>query len=154
MIFRSPPSKLKKTSRHTSYPRMTMIQRWMGDKSVGDQNCSTELFPFIFQKSSDDDFWQTDCAPSNPSGQLVEECEKNNIKTSAWSMVDSRDMATGVLLIPPNSAPLSLAEFSIVSPFSFFELVAFCFFKGTFSPNYNYIPHLCLYVFYFILFFM
>jgi len=49
-----------------------MIQRWKREKSAGDQNCSTELFPFVFQKSSDDDFCPTYCVPSNPSGQLVD----------------------------------------------------------------------------------
>jgi hypothetical protein len=133
-----------------------MIQRWKRENSASDQNCSAELFPFVFQKSSDDDFCQTDCVPSNPSGQLVEECEKNNIsKTQHEPTVDYRDMATGVLLFLPNSAPLSLAEFFIVSPsflffFLFLELVAFGCLKYTFSSNYNYIPHLCLYVFYFI----
>ena len=43
--------------------------------------------------------------------------------------VDSRDMATGVLLFLPNSAPLSLAEFSIVSPSFFFSF--FFFFPWT-----------------------
>jgi hypothetical protein len=134
-----------------------MIQRRKREKLAGDQNCSAELFPFVFQKSSDADFCQTDCVPSTPSGQLVEECESNNIsKTQHDPTVDARDMATRVLLFLPNSAPLSLAEFSIVSPsffffFSFFlELVAFGCFKYTFSSDYNYVPHLCLYVFYFI----
>jgi hypothetical protein len=104
---------------------MSMIQRWKRENSAGDQNCSAELFPFVFQKSSDDDFCQTDFVPSNPSGQLVEECEKNNIsKTQHDPTVDYRDMATGVLLFLPNSAPLSLAEFSIVSP-SFLSFFSF-----------------------------
>jgi hypothetical protein len=108
---------MKVTARRTTYPRMSMIQRWKREKSAGDQNCSAELFPFIFQKCSDDDFCQTDCVPSNPSDQLVEECEKNNIsKTQHDPTVGYRDMATGVLLFLLNSAPLSLAEFSIVSP--------------------------------------
>jgi len=98
-----------------------MIQRWMREKSAGNQNCSAELFPFVFQKRSDDDLCQKDCVPSNPSGQLVEECEQKNIsQTQHDPMVDVRDMATGVLLFLPNSAPLSLAEFSIVSPSFFF----------------------------------
>jgi hypothetical protein len=104
---------------------MSMIQRWKRENSAGDQNCSAELFPFVFQKSSDDDFCQTDFVPSNPSGQLVEECEKNNIsKTQHDPTVDYRDMATEVLLFLPNSAPLSLAEFSIVSP-SFLSFFSF-----------------------------
>jgi hypothetical protein len=104
-----------------------MIQRWKREKSAGDQNCSAELFPFVFQKISDDDFCQTDFVPSNLSDQLVEECEKNNIsKTQHDPTVGYRDMATGVLLFLPKSAPLSLAEFSIVShsflSFFFFSL--------------------------------
>jgi len=156
-IFRSPPSRMKVTFRRTTYPRMSMIQRWTGEKAVGDQNFSAELFPFVFQKCSDNDLCPKDCFPSNPSGQLVEDCEKNNISKTLYDpTVGSRDMAIGVLLFLPNSAPLSLAEFSIVSPFFlsffflFFELVAFFCFKCTFSSNYNYVPHLCLYVFYFI----
>jgi hypothetical protein len=45
-----------------------MIQLWTGEKSASNQNCSAELFPFLFQKGSDDDFYQMDCVPSNPSG--------------------------------------------------------------------------------------
>ena len=124
-IFRSPPSSMKLTSRRSTYPRMSMIQWWKREKSASDQNCSAELFPFVFQKRSDDDFCQTDCVPSNPSGQLVKECEKNNIsKTQHDPTVDYRDMATGVLLFLPNSAPLSLAEFFIVSP-SFLSFFSF-----------------------------
>jgi len=155
-MFRSPPSRMKVTSRRTTSPRMSMIQWWKREKSAGDQNCSAELFPFVFQKRSDDDFCQTDCVSSHPSGKLVEECESNNIsKKQHDPTVGYRDMATGVLLFLPKSAPLSLAEFSIVSPsslffFLFLELVAFGCFKCTFSSNYNYVPHLCLYLFYFI----
>jgi hypothetical protein len=55
---------------------------------------------------------------SHPSGWLLEECEKNNISiTHHDPTVDSRDMAIRALLVPPNSALLSLAEFSIVSYF-------------------------------------
>jgi len=46
---------------------------------ASDQNCPTGVFPFVFQETSDDDLCQTDYVPSNPSGKLVEECEKNNI---------------------------------------------------------------------------
>jgi len=42
---------------------------------------------------------------SNPSSQVVEECEKNNIsKTQNDPTVAVRDMATGALLAPLNSA--------------------------------------------------
>ena len=51
-----PPSRMKVTSRRTTYPRMSMIQLWNREKSAGDQNCSAKLFPFVFQKRSDDDF--------------------------------------------------------------------------------------------------
>jgi hypothetical protein len=81
---------------------------------VGDQNCLAGVFPFVFQEMSDDDFCLMDCVPSNPSGPLVEECEKNIIsKHQHDPMVDSRDMATGALLLPPNFALLSLVEFFI-----------------------------------------
>ena len=91
--------------------------------------------------------------PSNPSGKLVEECEKNNIsKKKHEPTVDSRVMATGALLVPLNSAFLSSRILYCLSPFFFFELVTFCYFKGTFPP----ITFMSLiYVFlYFILFFM
>jgi hypothetical protein len=45
----------------------------------GDQNFPAGEFPFVFQETSDDDLYQTNYVPSNPSGQLVEECEKHNI---------------------------------------------------------------------------
>ena len=81
---------------------------------VGDQNYLAGVFPFVFQEMSDDDFCLMDCVPSNPSGPLVEECEKNIIsKHQHDPMVDSRDMATGALLLPPNFALLSLVEFFI-----------------------------------------
>jgi hypothetical protein len=85
-----------------------MIQRWKREKSTGDQNYPAGEFPFVFQETSDDDFCQMNYMPSNPSGQLVVECEKNNIsKTQHDPTVNSRDMAIGVLLVPPNSASLS-----------------------------------------------
>ena len=74
---------------------------------------------------SDDDLCQMNYVPSNPSGQLVEECEKNNISKILY---------------------LSLAEFSIVpDPFFLFELVAFVVLKAHF-PLITFM--------YFILFFM
>jgi hypothetical protein len=85
-------------------------------------NCPVGVFPFIFQEMSNDDLCQMDCVPSNPSGQLVEECEKNNIsKTQHDSTVDSRDMATGALLVFSKiCTSLSVRIFSIVShPFFF-----------------------------------
>jgi hypothetical protein len=130
-----------------------MSQRWKRKKSAGDQNCPASEFPFVFQEPSDDDFCQTDYVPSNPSGQLVEECEKNNISKNLHDpTMDSRDMATGELLVPPNFASLSSRILYYLShtSFFFFELLAFCCFKGTLSPNYLYVPHLYIYVFYFI----
>jgi len=77
-----------------------MIQRWKREKSVGDQTALQVYFLFVFQAIYDDDFCQKDCDPSNPSGQLVEECNTNNIsKTQHDPMVDSRDMAIGALLV-------------------------------------------------------
>jgi hypothetical protein len=63
---------------------------------------------------------------SNPSGQVVEECEKNNIsKNQNNPTVAAIYMATGALLAPSNFALLSLAEFSLLSlTFFFFGLVA------------------------------
>jgi hypothetical protein len=51
---------------------MSMIQQWKGEKSAGDQTALQVYFLFVFQDISDDDCYQTDCVPSNPSGQLVE----------------------------------------------------------------------------------
>jgi len=77
----------------------------------------------------------------------------NNISINQCDpTVDSRDMATGELLVPSNSALLSSRILYCLSPPPpfFFELVAFFCFKGIFSPHYIYFPHLCIYVFYFI----
>jgi hypothetical protein len=63
---------MKATSRCTTYPKIGMLQQWKREKSVGDQNCPTGVFPFVFQKIADDEFYQMDCVPSNPSSQLVE----------------------------------------------------------------------------------
>jgi len=91
---------MKETYKSTTYPRMNMLQRWTREKSVGDQNCPAGVFPFVFQEISDDGFFQMDCVPSNPSGLLVKESEKNNIsKTQHDPTVDSRDMATRALLV-------------------------------------------------------
>ena len=76
--------------------------------------------------------------------------EEKHIQNSAWtnsgfqryghqSIIDSSKICTS----------LSSRILYCLSLF-FFELVAFCCFKSTFSPNYNYVPHLCFYVFYFI----
>jgi hypothetical protein len=99
-----------------------MIQWWKREKSAGDQNCPAGVFPFVFfQEVSDDDFYQTDCVLSNTSSKLVVECEKNNIsKTKHNQTLDARDMAIGALLAPPNSALISLAEFSLLSHLSLF----------------------------------
>jgi hypothetical protein len=144
---------MKATSRLTTYPIIGMIQRWKRDKSTNDQNFPAGVFPFVFQETSDNDFCHRNYVPSNLSSQLVEACEKNNIsKHQRDPTVDYRDMATGALLVSSNSA-FSLVEFSIVShPLFFFELVAFCFFKGTF-PLITFMS--LIYVFkYFILFFI
>jgi hypothetical protein len=63
---------MRETSRFTTYPKIGMLQRWKREKSVGDQNCPASVFPFVFQETSDDDFYQKDYVPSNPSGQFVE----------------------------------------------------------------------------------
>jgi hypothetical protein len=85
-----------------------MIQQWKREKLTGDQNCPAGVFPFVFQETSDDDFCQKDYVPSNPSSQFIQECDKNNIsKNQHDPTVDSRDIATGALLVPSNSAPLS-----------------------------------------------
>ena len=130
MRFRAPPSRMKATSRCTTYPRMSMIQRWKTDKSVGDQTALQVHFLFVFQEISNDAFCQTDCFPSNLSGQLVEKCNKNNIsKTKHDPTVDARDMATSALLVFLQNLQLSLYPlFSI-----FFLFFFFCLTGGLFA---------------------
>jgi len=119
--FRSPPSIMRETSRCTTYPKIGMIQRWKREKSASDQNCPAGVFSFVFQETSDDDFCQKDYVPSNPSSQFVEECDKNNISNNQHDpTVDSRYLATGALLVPPNSALLSSRILYCLSPFFFF----------------------------------
>jgi len=157
MSFRSPPSRMKANSRHTTYPRMSMIQWWKREKSSGDQTAMQVYFLFVFQELSDDVCCPTDCVPSNPSGPLVDESDKNNIsKTQHDPTVDSRYMATGALLVFSKiwsslSIRFSLFFFFFLF-FLFFNWRPICSFVGTFFHNYNFVPHLCLYVFY--LFFM
>jgi len=50
MHFWSPPYRIKATSRHTTYPKIGMLQRWKREKSVGDQNYPTNVFPFFSMK--------------------------------------------------------------------------------------------------------
>jgi len=154
--FHSPPSRSKAKSRRTTYRKISMIQRWKRERSVGDQNCSAGEFPFVFQETSNDDFYQTDYVPSNPSGQLVEECEKNNIpKTKHDPTVDSRDMATGALLVLPNSASLSCRILYCLSHTSFFFFLnywPFAVLKARF-PLITFMSLIYIFM-YFILFFM
>jgi len=94
--------------------------------------------------------------PSNPSGKLVETCEKNNIsKNQHDPMVDSRDMATGVLLVPPNSASLSSRILYCLSHTSFFFFLN-CWPFAVLKAHFSLITFMSLiYIFmYFILFFM
>jgi hypothetical protein len=66
-------------------------------------------FLLVFQEIADDNFSQTDCVSSNPAGQFVEECNTNNIfKTQHDPTVDSRDIATGALLVFLQNLQLSL----------------------------------------------
>jgi hypothetical protein len=119
---------MKETSRRTTYPRMSMLQRWKREKSVGDQTALQVHFLFVFQEIVDDDFCQKDCVPSNPSDQLVEECNKNGIsKTQHDPTVDSRDMATGALLVFLQNLQLSLFIF-LYFLFLFLFLSSFFFF--------------------------
>jgi len=107
MRYRSPPSRMKATSRRTTYPKIGTIQRLKREKSAGDQNCPAGIFPYVFQYTSDDDFCSMNYVPSKPSGPLIEEWKKNNIsKNQHAPTVDSRDMATEVLSVHPNPAPL------------------------------------------------
>jgi hypothetical protein len=90
---------------------------------VGNQTALQVHFLFVFQEISDDDFCQTDCVPYNPSGKLVEECNKNNIsKTQHDPTMDSRDMATGALLVFLQNLQLSL--------YHLFSLFFFLFLTG------------------------
>jgi len=119
--FQSPPSRMKATSSRTTYPRMSMIQQCKREKSAGDQTALQVRFLFVFQELFDDESCQTDCVPSKLSSQLVEECNENNIsKTQHDPTVDSRDMATGALLVFFSKICSSLSiRFSLFFSFSF-----------------------------------
>jgi hypothetical protein len=118
VCFRSPPSRMKATSRLTIYPNIDVVQRWKREKSAYDQNCLHVYF------------CQTDWVHSHPFGQLVEECEKNNIYNIQHDpTVDAKDMATRALLAPLNSTLMSLAKFSLLS-LIFLFLFLFLFFFG------------------------
>jgi len=131
-----------------------MIQRWKREQSAGDQTALQVHFLYVFQENFDDDFCQTDCVPSNPSSLLVEECNKNNIsKTQNDPTVDFIDMTTRVLLVFSKIAALSLSAFLYFFFFYFlFDWWPLCSFTDTFFYNYNFVPHSCFYVFYFIFF--
>jgi len=117
---------MRATSRHTTYPKIDIIQRWKREKSASDQNCHASVFVFVFQETSGDDFCQKDYVPSNPSSQFVEESDKNNISNNQHDpTVDSRYLATGALLVPPNSAPLSSRILYCLSPLFFFFFLFF-----------------------------
>ena len=150
MSFRSPPSRMKVTSRRTTYPSMNMIQRWKREKSAGNQTALQVHFLFVFQEISNDEFCHMDCVPSNPSVQLVDTCTKINIsKTQHDPTVDFGDMAIGALLVLLQNLQLSLSAF-LYFFFFFFLTGGLCSFIGTFFHNNNFVPHSCLYVFYFI----
>jgi len=148
---------MKVTSRRTTYTRMSMIQRWSREKSVGDQTALQVHFLFVFHEIPDDDFCHS--VPSNLSGQLLEECNENNIsKNQHDPTVDSRDIATGALLVFSkicSSLPLSafLYFFSFLFFFFFFNWWPLRSFIGTF---FFIITILFLFhaFMYFILFFM
>jgi hypothetical protein len=111
---------MKAASRRTTYLKISMIQRWKREKLASDQTFPASVFPFIFQETSDDDLCQMDYVPLNPSCHLVEECENNNIsKNQHDPTVDSRDMATGALLVPLNYTHLS-SRILYFHPFFFF----------------------------------
>jgi hypothetical protein len=102
-----------------------MIQRWPREKSAGDQTALQVHFLFVFHEIPDDDFCQMDYVPSNLSGQLLEECKENNISQKQHDpTVDSRDIATGALLVFSkicSSLPLSAFLY-------FFSFLLFSFF--------------------------
>ena len=137
MIFQSPPSRMKVTSRRTTYPRISMIQRWKREKSAGNQTALQVHFLFVFHDISDDDFCQTDRLPFNPSGHLVEECNTNNIsKKQHDPTVYSRDIATGELLVFSKICNSLFIRFSLFFFFFlfFFNWWSLCSFIGTFFP--------------------
>jgi len=153
MSVQSPPSTMKVTSRCTTYPRMSMIQRWKRENISQWPKLPCGCISFCFLGNFWWWFMSNGCVSSNPIGKLVEACEKNTIsKIQHDPTVDSKDMTTGALLVSPNSTLLSQSEFSLLSLilFIFLNRWPLCSFIGTFFPNYNFVPHLCLYVFYFI----
>jgi hypothetical protein len=123
---------MKAASRRTTYLKISMIQRWKREKLASDQTFPASVFPFIFQETSDDDLCQMDYVPLNPSCHLVEECENNNIsKNQHDPTVDSRDMATGALLVPLNYTHLS-SRILYFHPFFFLNWWPFAVLKAHF----------------------
>jgi hypothetical protein len=104
--------------------------------SAGDQTALQVHFLFVFQEIPDDDLCQTDCVPYNRSGQLVEECRENNVSKNPHDpTVDSRDMATGALLVFSKiCSSLPLSTFLYLFSFLFFKLVdSLQFYRHLFS---------------------
>ena len=102
-----------------------------------------------------------DYAPSNLSGQFIEECDKNHIsKNQHDPTVDSRDIATEALLVHPNPAPLCNRILYCLSPLFvflslfFFNLVSFAVFKGPIVLLITFMSLIYVFIYYYIIFFM
>jgi hypothetical protein len=118
-------------------------------------------FPLVSYDISDGELCQTKIDISNPSSQVIEVREMSNIsKNKHDHTVDIGDMTIRAYnLFWAGSSKfytsLSLVETSLLSLTFFLYRIGWpvCCFKVKFSINYNFVPYLCLYVFYFILFF-
>ena len=125
VCFQSPPSTMKKPSRHTTCLKFDVIKRQKSEDRPTTETALQGAFPFAFQDIVDGDLCQTECDISNPSGPLVEACEESNIsKTKHVPTVDTEDMNTrayNLLWVNSSKFYTSLStEFSLT----------FCFFFG------------------------
>ena len=157
MIFRSPPSTMKATSRCTTYPIMSMIKRRKREKSSDDQTTLQVYFLFVFQEIFDDDsVQQIVFLPISLVRQQMSVIRTTYPKCNMIQRWSQDIWPLEHYWFSPKSGVLSLSNFLYFFSFScflfFLNWWPICSFVGTFFHNYNFVPHLCLYVFY--LFFM
>ena len=152
MRFRSPPSRMKATSRCTTYPRMSMIQRQKRDKSTGDQT-ALQVYFLLFSRK----FPMMISVKRIVFLPIPLVCQQRSVRRTIYqkcSMIQQWIPEIWPLehywFLQNLQLSLSIRIFSIVSHLFFFKWWPLCSFISTFSCNYNFIPRLSLYVFYFI----
>ena len=129
-----------------------MLQRWKRENSAGDQSYPASVFPFVFQEMSDDDFYIKKIMffqiPPVRQQRSVSKTIYLKTKTIQWWLPE--------IWPPEHHLLLQILHFSLQLNFLYCLSLLFldwwplCCFKDIFSINYNFIPHLCLYIFYFI----